>query len=404
MGALDGIKVLDLTLLVQGPQAVAMLADLGADVIKIEWPAMGDLGRWVTVSPEDPRSALFWACNRGKRSVTLDLHTAGGLRVFRTLVTTADIVVSNFGPGTMDRWGLGYEALHALNPRLIYATASAVGPTGPDATLEGADLSGQALGGLISTTGVDGGPVTPVGAFIADHCGAQNLVTGILAALFHRERTGQGQRVEVSLLGGQIWAQASELSHLFLSGQMAGRANRSHPQLQQVVYGIFLTSDGYIAIVGIGPERWPGFCRVIEREDLIDDPRFNALLLAPAHRQELFALLDTIFPTKPTAVWVSRLRAEHQRFAPMRTHAEIAEDPQVFANGYLFRATHPAWGEVTVVGNLIRFSATPAQPAVVAPEARPTYGRGPSRPRLYARRPRGTACAGCLWLVRHPWV
>ena len=169
-------------------------------------------------------------------------------------------------------------------------------------------------------------------------------------------------------LGGQIWAQASEDSHLFLSGQVAGRANRSHLQLQQIVYGIFPTADGHIAIVGIGPERWPGFCRVIEPEDLLNDPRFNVLLLAPAHRQQLFALLDTIFPTKPTAVWVTRLRAEHQRFAPVRTHAEVAEDPQVFANRYLFRATHPAWGEVTVVGNPIRFSATPAQPAVVAPE------------------------------------
>ena len=127
----------------------------------------------------------------------------------------------------MDTWGLGYEVLHTLNPRLIYATASALGPVGPDAAMEGADLTGQVMGGLIATTGMDGGPVTPVGAVITDHCGAQNLVTGILAALFHRERTGQGQRVDVSLLGGQIWAQASEYSHLFLCGQVAGRANRS---------------------------------------------------------------------------------------------------------------------------------------------------------------------------------
>jgi CoA:oxalate CoA-transferase len=368
MRALDGIKILDLTIVVQGPQAVAMLADLGAEVIKIEWPTMGDLSRWIMVSPEDDRSAMFWACNRGKRSATLDLHTASGTRVFRTLVATADVVVSNFQPGTMDAWGLGYEDLHAINPRIIYATGSTLGPAGADASLEGADLTGQAMGGLISTTGVDGGPMTPVGAAIADHCGAQNLVTGILAALFHRERTGQGQRVDVSLLGGQIWAQASELSHLFLSGQVAGRANRSHPQLQQVVYGIFPTADGHIAMVSIGPERWPGFCRVIEREDLIDDPRFNARLLTPDHRRQLFDLLDTIFPTKPTAAWVTRLQTEQQRFAPVRTHAEVAEDPQAFINGYLFRATHPAWGEVTVVGNPIGFSITPAQPAVIAPE------------------------------------
>jgi crotonobetainyl-CoA:carnitine CoA-transferase CaiB-like acyl-CoA transferase len=203
---------------------------------------------------------------------------------------------------------------------------------------------------------------------IADHCGAQNLVTGILAALFHRERTGQGQWVDVSLLGGQIWAQASEYSHLFLRGQVAGRANRSHPMNPRAVYGLFPTADGHIAIVGVGPERWPAFCRVIEREDLKEDPRFNVPLLQPEHRQELFALLDEIFPTKTTVEWVARLRAAQQRFALVRTHAEVAEDPQAFANGYLFRATHPIWGEMTVVGNPIRFSATPAHPAVVAPE------------------------------------
>jgi len=368
MSALSGIKVLDLSIIVQGPQAVAMLADLGAEVIKIELPEVGDLARWLTVSPEDDRSAFFWACNRGKRSITLDLRTAGGKQAFRTLVATADVVVSNFQPGTLDTWGLGYEVLHALNPRLIYATASALGPLGPDAAMEGADLTGQAMGGLIATTGVDGGPVTPVGAVIADHCGAQNLVTGILAALFHRERTGQGQQVDVSLLGGQIWAQASELSHLFLSGQVAGRANRGHPMASQLVYGLFPTADGHLAMVSIIPERWPDFCRIIEREDLTDDPRFNGLFLQPEHRQELFALLDTIFPTKTTAEWVARLRAARQRFAPVRTHAEVAEDPQAFANGYLFRAMHPTWGEITVVGNPIRFSATPAHPAVVAPE------------------------------------
>ena len=368
MGALDGIKVLDLAILIQGPQATSMLADLGAEVLKIELPELGDIARWVTVSPSDERSAWFWACNRGKRSVTLDLRTAGGTRAFRALIATADVMVSNFQPGTMDAWGLGYEAMHAMNPRLIYATASALGPVGPDAAMEGADLTGQAMGGLIATTGVDGGPVTPVGAAIADHCGAQNLVTGILAALFHRERTGQGQLVDVSLLGGQIWAQASEYSHLFLSGQMAGRANRSHPLTSQVVYGIFPTADGSIAIVSITPDRWPAFCRVIERDDLTDDPRFNAFLLQPAHRQALFAILDEIFPTRTTAEWVARLRAAQQRFAPVRTHAEVATDPQAFANGYLFRATHPTWGEITVVGNPIRFSATPAHPAVVAPE------------------------------------
>jgi CoA:oxalate CoA-transferase len=369
MRALDGIKVLDLTLFIQGPQATALLTDLGADVIKIELPGMGDRSRLVTVAPEDDRSAMFWACNRGKRSLELDLRTAGGQRVFHVMAKSADVVVSNFQPGTMDAWGLGYEKLRTINPRLIYATGSALGPTGPDANMEGADLTGQASGGLISTTGIDGGPVTPVGVAIADHCASQNLVTGILTALFHRERTGRGQRVDVSLLGGQLWAQASEYSHLFMTGEEAGRANQGHPMIRNVVYRVFATADGHIAVVGVPPHLWPGFCRAIDRKDLIEDPKFTSMWPLPVeYSQQLDDLLDTIFPTKPTEEWVARLKAEQQRVALVRSHIEVADDPQVFANGYLIRTTHPEWGDITTIGSPIRFSETPAQPTAVAPE------------------------------------
>src|SRR4051794_19381332 len=180
MGALDGIKVIEAGLLVQGPQAAATLGEWGADVIKVELPGFGDQSRWLPVEPGDGRSAYFIGCNRGKRSVTVDLRTDNGREVFLRMAERADVVISNFKPGTMDEWGLGYEAVAARNARVVYATGSTFGTEGPDAPREGADLSGQAAGGLISTTGTDDGEPTPVGVTIADHIASQNLVSGIL--------------------------------------------------------------------------------------------------------------------------------------------------------------------------------------------------------------------------------
>lgn len=218
MGALDGITVLDLSTLIQGPQAAAMLHDLGARVTKIELPGVGDLARWISISDDDSRAPVFEANNRGKSSVTLDLRQPGGKRALEKLIETTDVLIHNFVPGTMELWGLSYDELSAINPRLVYASGSSYGPLGELAEREGADTIGQAWGGLISTTGMVGGDPTPIGALIADHSGSQNMVTGILASLFHREKSGEGQRVDVSLLGGMVWAQASELTHTMLSG------------------------------------------------------------------------------------------------------------------------------------------------------------------------------------------
>ena len=252
-GALDGVRVLEAGLLVQGPQASALLAQFGADVVKVELPFVGDQARWLPAAPGETRSAYFSACNRGKRSVTIDLRSPDGQTVFHRLAATADVVISNFKPGTMDAWGLGDEALRATNPALIYASGSAFGAVGPDAEREGADLSGQAAGGLISATGLDGGEVTPIAATIADHLASQHLAAGVLAALIARGRTGHGQRVDVSLLGSQIWGQASEYTAYLLSGVLPGRPNRGHP-LIPALYGIMPTADGWIAIVGVQPQ------------------------------------------------------------------------------------------------------------------------------------------------------
>lgn len=359
-GALDGIRVLDLGINVLAPQAASMLSDLGADVIKVEMPGFGDQGRWIPVSREDRRPPYFVACNRGKRSLTLDLRTPEGRDVILRLVETADVMMSNFRVGTMDEWGLGYDVVSQRNPRLVYATGSVFGTDGPHADQEGADLSGQAAGGLVSTIGSDGDLPGPVGATIADHIAGQNLCSGVLAALLSRERTGRGQQVDVSLLGGQIYAQAGELTHYFLSGEIPGRANRGHPLLA-AAYGVFATADGHIAIVGVrGPQR-KGFYEAIERPDLAEDPRFKPAIYTPETREVLFELLSDVFATRPTAEWAERLRAHGQRFAVVNDYRGVEADPHAWENGYLRKMEHPEWGETTIVGAPVRMSGTPVE-------------------------------------------
>ncbi len=368
MGALDGTLVLDLGLLVQGPQAAAMLGDLGADVIKVELPHIGDQARWIGVAPpDDARAPYFLANNRGKRSVTLDLRTAGGAEAFKRLAATADVMISNFKPGTLEAWGLGYEALAESNTGLVYATGSAYGPVGPDCAQEGADLAGQAASGLIVTTGTDDGEPTPIGVTIADHIASQNMVAGVLAALLARGRTGRGQRVDVSLVGGLVYAQAAEYTAYFLDGRQPGRSNHGHP-LIPAIYGIFPTADGWIAMIGVPPQLKAGFYATIGRSDLAEDPRFAGLFLAPDAKHELFAILRDVFRTATTEDWLTRLRAAGQRVAPVRDYAAVAADPQVLANGYIVPAHDPASPTSLMVGSPIRLSDTPAVPSTMAPE------------------------------------
>ncbi|MFM7537492.1 MAG: CaiB/BaiF CoA transferase family protein [Acidimicrobiales bacterium] len=369
MGALDGIKVIDCSILVQGPQAAAFLHDLGAEVVKVELPGLGDLARWITIAPDDPRAPYYEACNRGKKGVSLDLRTAGGRRAMLKLCESADVLITNFAPGTLEKWNLGYDVIAAVNPRLIFATGSILGTEGPGpaAGREGADLFGQAFGGLIHATGVDGGEITTIPVTIADHCASQNMTVGILAALWARERTGRGQRVDVSLTGGQVWAQASELTHHLLSGRSHPRANYGHPLIPGL-YGIFASADGWVAVVGVPPHLWQGFCRALDREDLLADARFGTLFLTPDDLAALKVIVAEVFRTRTTAEWTERMNAEGQRFAPVNDYAGLAADPHPYLNGYLVEAEHPEWGPTRIVGSPIRLSDTPATPGLVAPK------------------------------------
>lgn len=347
-------------LLVQAPQAAATLGEWGAAVVKVELPGFGDQSRWLPVQPGDGRSAYFIGCNRGKRSVTVDLRTPDGREIFLRLAEWADVVISNFAPGTMDGWGLGYDEVAVRNPRVIYAAGSTFGFEGSDASREGADLSGQSAGGLISTTGRDGGEVTPVGVTIADHIASQNLVGGILAALYARERSGRGQRVVTSLVGGQIWAQASEYTGCLLRGRPVGRANRGHGIIPGL-YGIFTTADGWIAVVGVtGPLR-EKFFALIERPEL--NARFDQPLYWEDEKAELFPLIDEAMAVATTAEWCDRLLAAGMRHAPVREHNEVIADPNMWTNGYFANVDG-----VDVVASPVGFSDTPASSSAHAPE------------------------------------
>jgi crotonobetainyl-CoA:carnitine CoA-transferase CaiB-like acyl-CoA transferase len=264
----------------------------------------------------------------------------------------------------MEDWGVGYRDAAAHNERIIYAMGSSFGPEGPEARREGADLSAQAAGGLISTTGVDGKDFSAIGANIADHIAGQNLLAGVLAALYARERTGRGQLVESSLLGGQIWAQAGEITKYLMSGEMAGPGGRSHPMIPGI-YGLFPTADGWIAIVGAaGPARQT-FFEVIGRPDLI--ARFPQIFYWDDEKDELWPLLNEAFAARTTDEWCTVLHEAGLRYAPVRDHSQVLADPAMWENGYFATLDGPN-GPVAAVLNPVRFSDTPARPAAVAPE------------------------------------
>ena len=365
--ALEGITVLDVGQLVQGPQAAATLSDMGADVIKIELPMVGDLARWIFCSETDLRAPYFLALNRGKKGMTLDLRTDAGVEIFKQLVKSADVVISNFKPGTLEAWGVGYEDLRTVNKGIICAAGSTFGPVGPDAQLEGADLAGQCAGGLVSTIGYEGTAYSPVGATIADHIGSQNLLGGILAALFYRERSGEGQLVEGSLVGGQIWAQASEFTHFLLTDEVPGRSHYSHPLLRGL-YGIFETSDGWIGIIGVPPDSRDAFFIAMGQPELALDERFLGLLASRDALTELFERLTPAFQTRTTDEWCKVFREMNVRYAPVRDYRQVVANESLWQNGYFQDAEDSAGTHQRVVGAPIRMSGTPLTPSSPVPE------------------------------------
>jgi len=357
MGILDGIRILDFTQHQAGPYGTALLADFGADVIKIERPG-GDPGR--TNHPEvNGVNAFFLANNRGKRSLCLDLAKPEAIAVARRLVESADALVHNLKPGAMDKLGLGEAETRRANPRLVYAAVSTFGPKGSKREMTGVDLIAQAESGIMSVTGSPDGPALPVGAAIADALGGINLAFAVVGALFARERTGRGQGVAVSLVGGLLGLQAWELQRFLLSRELATRAGPSHP-LIKTLWQSFRASDGDFVLAEV-KDSWAGLCRALGRSDLAADERFRSAGRRLKHRAALLAEIEPEFPKDTVAGWVTRLRAEGVLAAPVRTYADLAADADLVADGYVRTLTHPQKGEIPVAGPYLHFSADPPE-------------------------------------------
>lgn len=354
---LDGLVVLDLSRVLAGPYCTMILGDLGADVIKVEHPDGDDTRRWGPPFAAG-ESAYYLAVNRNKRSVVADLKTPAGRELVRRIARRADILVENFRPGTLDRFGLGLDLLRAENPRLITLTISGMGATGPDAELPGYDFIVQALGGLMSITGSAEGAPAKVGVAVVDLTTGMLAANAILAALYARERTGAGQHIETSLLESQVAWLANVASAYLVTGEAPVRHGNAHPTI--VPYQTFRGVDREFAL-GVGNDaQWQRLCTAIGRPELADDARFRTNPDRVRHREELTTLLESHFAAAPAGEWVARIREAGVPAGPVRTIPEVLEDPQVHAREMVVRVPHPSIGELRLIGIPCKFSVTPA--------------------------------------------
>ncbi len=363
-GPLTDLLVLDVTRVLAGPFAGMVLADLGAEVIKVEQPGRGDDAR--AFGPfRNGVSAYFASVNRGKKGITLDLHKPAGRDIFLRLAEKADVVIENFRPGVMARLGVGYEELRRRNPRLIYAAVSGFGQTGPYAHRPAYDVVIQAMGGLMSLTGEEGGPPVRVGVSIGDIAAALCTVIGILAALHGRSLTGEGQLVDVAMLDCQVSILENAIARYFTSGEVPARLGTRHPSITP--FQALETADGYV-VVAIGNDKlWAQFCRAVGRDDMLADPRFATNDLRTRNHAALEPLMQAIFRERPTAHWLSELERAGIPCGPINSIDRLASDPQVAAREMVQEVLDPVAGPMRMAGVPIKLSATPGAIAGPAP-------------------------------------
>jgi crotonobetainyl-CoA:carnitine CoA-transferase CaiB-like acyl-CoA transferase len=363
-GPLAGLRVLDLTEHMAGPFCTMILADMGAEVLKIERPGKGDSSR--SMGDGSERNPFFRYINRNKKSVTLDYKGPTGRAVFLRLVGIVDVLVENYRATVMERAGLGYAVLARENPRLIYAQLSGFGPDGPYRDKGGLDLIAQGMGGLMHVTGEPDGPPTSVGQPICDLGTGMWGVQGILAALYERERTGQGQKVDCSLLetalGFSGWTSAAWL----VDGKEPTRQGARHRQ--NAPYQRFATQDGYMMVGAATQELWERFARALERADWLDDPRFRRNADRLRNREVLEKEIERVLATRPTAHWIASLDAAGVPSGPVATYAQLFADPQVRHLEMVAHADDPELGRVPHVRSAVRLSRSRVAVRTVAPK------------------------------------
>ncbi len=357
-GPLDGIRVLDLTRVLAGPYCTMFLGDLGADIVKVEQPGIGDDTRGWGPPFAGGESAYFLCVNRNKKSITLDLKSAEGIGLLRRLASSADVLIENFRPGTMERLGLGEKDLRATNPRLIYASLSGFGADGPMSDAPGYDLIIQAWGGLMSITGMPDGEPTKVGVAIIDLVAGLMLGKSIVAALFAREKLGAGQKIDTSLLEAEVACLINVGSNYLVEGKIPGRWGNAHPTI--VPYQSFKTADGFL-VIGVASEGiWRRFCAAIGRAEWADDPRFAKNSNRVENRGALITTLSEIFLGRETDAWLKLLNEGEVPCAPVQTIDKVFAASQVRHRDMLVEIDHPTAGLVRMAGIPVKFSATPA--------------------------------------------
>ncbi|HEV7874460.1 MAG TPA: CoA transferase [Enterovirga sp.] len=366
MGPLTGLKVVDLTHVMAGPTCTLMLADMGADVIKIEKSPAGDDTRHSVPPKVGDEAASFLMMNRNKRGIVLDLKTPGGAEVLSRMVKTADVLVENFGPGVMERLGFGYEQMKAVNPGLIYCSLSGFGRTGPYKDRRGFDLVAQAMSGIMTFTG-DGpdSPPAKSGPPLSDITAGILAAVGILAAYAHRLKTGEGQWVETSLFEAAL-VQTYWQSAIALATGVAPRAMGSaHPL--NAPYQAFEAADGWIVVGGANQRNWTRMLEAIGAPELATDPRFTLNSGRMAHLKELEAELSGRFRTKPAEHWLNLLDTAGVPCGPVQDMVQALEDPQTIAREMVVEVAHPTAGPVKTIGLPIKFSETPGKVRKAAP-------------------------------------
>jgi crotonobetainyl-CoA:carnitine CoA-transferase CaiB-like acyl-CoA transferase len=332
-----------------------ILGDLGADIIKVERPGVGDETRhWGPPFAAPGESAYFICVNRNKRSIAIDLKKPSGIEIIKELVCKSDVVIENFTPGTMDGLGIGYESLSAVNPKIIYCSITGFGPDGPYSGCAGYDLAVSAFGGLMGITGEPDGPPVKVGVAITDVATGISAQGAICAALYAREKSGRGQRIDLSLLETQVSALVNIASSYLISGKIPQRWGTAHETI--VPYQGFETRDKYV-IVAVGNDAlWIRFCKVIGRPELAEDPRFKTNPLRVEHRKECIGILAPIMKTRSRDEWVQLLNEDAIPCAPINTMDEVFRNPQVLHRNMLVEVDHPAAGKIRMVGAPVKYS------------------------------------------------
>ena len=354
--ALEGVRVLDMTQIMAGPFCAMLLADLGAEVIKIENPRGGDDSRRMAPPYYNGESAAFLAVNRNKYGLALDIRTERGKELLWELIDSADVLIENFRPGTMDRLGFGYEQAHARNPRLVYCSISGFGHTGPYSERGGFDLVAQAMSGVLSVTGSPEEPAK-VGVPISDLNAGLFASHAILAALLARARTGEGQYIDTSLFEAALAYTIWESNEYWASGQPPQRLGTAHRL--SAPYQVFATADGWIAIGAANQRNWERLTRAIDRADLLDDPRFASNAERMANLPALVETLTATLKTRPTQEWLPLLDQAEVPAGPVMTLDQVYAHPQTRARNMEMEVEHPIAGRVHAIGFPVKYSATP---------------------------------------------